>query len=83
MAKYLAIGLSHVINSFNPQAIIIGGGLSNFFEQYVDDMLCYLSDYALPYALKHVEILQAELKNEAGLVGAAAMIFQAENHHYK
>jgi len=78
MSRYLALGLSHVINTFNPEAIIIGGGLSYFFDLYIDNVIYYLEDYALPYAFKNVEILRAELKNEAGWVGAAAMVFQSE-----
>ena len=56
--------LNHVENTFNPDLIIIGGGVSKKMEN-----LRYL-DYTNP-------IKAAELKNNAGIIGAA--IFAKKN----
>ena len=72
--KHLASGLASIINIFQPEILSLGGGVSNE-GQYLLDMLVpavrqqtYGGDIVKP-----TEIKIAQLKNDAGLIGAACL----------
>ena len=71
----LAIGISNLINIFEPEAIGIGGSFV-FFE---DILLDRLKDYIISNNLlfnprKDIKIETAILENNAGIVGASIII---------
>ncbi len=72
---YLGIGLTNILNSFNPDVIILGGGLSN-------------SDLMIKTAVKEMKlrafkrtrntkILKAKFRNNAGIIGAGLIVFKS------
>lgn len=70
---YLAEGIANLVNIFRPQAVMLGGGVSNEGEallvplkEAVDRLIYVNSDYA------PLEILRAKLGNDAGIYGAYA-----------
>lgn len=76
--EYLAAGLSTLITIFRPQAIIIGGGISNQGE----DLLSPLREKIIQntFAAKQIgipELLCAKLGNDAGIIGAAMLCQRA------
>ena len=72
--KYLAAGITNMINIFQPEIISIGGGVSNEGQSLIDALLpiIYKEHYGSEF-LNHVKIKIAELGNDAGLIGAAMM----------
>lgn len=62
---YLAAGLITLINIFDPEAILISGGLSNEGDNLINPLLERLAPF------KSVRI--ASLKNDAGIIGAASL----------
>lgn len=74
--EYLACGLANIVNTFQPEILCIGGGISNERETLLAPVRAILDreDYArsLP---KRVKLVRAELGNDAGLYGAAALCF--------
>ncbi len=72
--KYLGEGLLNFCNIFRPQVIVLGGGISNQKEYLKDKLEKYLEarNYGLKNAPK-VEILIANFKNDAGIIGAATL----------
>ena len=73
--KYVGVGLVNLINAIYPQTVIIGGGISAVGEtilgpirEYIGDNF-FASDKSLMPAVK-----RAELGNDAGIIGAAALI---------
>ena len=62
---HLAAGLNNLIKIFDPQTILISGGLSN----EGDDLLIPLKKRLEPFT----SIKIAELKNDAGIIGASAL----------
>ena len=76
--KYLATGLTDLINIFQPQVISLGGGVSNEGQSLIDALLplvraeqyggAFLNDDEL------TEIRIAKLGNDAGIIGAAALV---------
>jgi len=78
-----AIGIGSLINIFNPDMFIIGGGISKAGKIYIDGIKSNIDYYTLPNARKAVEIVPAEIGYEAGLVGAAALVFEEVNKYSK
>ena len=69
---YLASGIASLINIFQPEVFIIGGGVSNE-KQFLLDLLLPLidaEDFA-KNAKKRTRIVTATCGNDAGIIGAA------------
>jgi glucokinase len=73
-AEYTGIAVANLINVFNPEVVVIGGGL---MEQLEDDMLAIIietaQDYAMPGTTKGVEIIASKLSDDAGITGGAVL----------
>lgn len=73
--KYLSEGLMNFMNIFRPDAFIIGGGVSAQGKYLTDKIVAYCKKYH--YGYKHAyksDILTATLGNDAGIIGAAALV---------
>jgi glucokinase len=73
MAHYLAIGIANLVNIFNPELVIIGGGLSNMRELLLDPIRDQYKKYAMSLSARSVKIVRAKLGTKAGVMGAAAL----------
>ncbi len=70
----LSIGIINIANIFRPQAIIIGGGISNEGEKLLNPLKDKLKENIFAKDLgPQVDLLLASLKNDAGFLGAAAL----------
>jgi glucokinase len=73
-ARYLGVGLVSLMHLYSPQKIVIGGGLSNAFDQLRPGIGAYIKDNAFS-ELKNTPIVTAALHGNSGLIGAAALVF--------
>ena len=71
--KYLGLALSNVAHVMDPEAFVIGGGVSAAGQIILDVVEKYYNEYAM-YALKNREFRLAELGNDAGIYGAVRMV---------
>lgn len=73
--KYLGEGIMNFCNIFRPEAIILGGGISNQKDYLKNLVVDYISkrNYGFKRSQK-VEILIAKLGSEAGIIGAAHLL---------
>ncbi|MBR6400799.1 MAG: ROK family protein [Firmicutes bacterium] len=69
---YVAIGLVNLVNIFEPEAIIIGGGICARGSKLVDPIIEILNTRVYGGKLK-TKIAIATLGNDAGIVGAAML----------
>lgn len=77
--KYLGEGMLNFANIFRPQAIILGGGVCAQGNYLIDKLKDYCKSRNYGFAgMPRFDILVAQLGNDAGIIGAAALIF-AEN----
>lgn len=60
----------------NPEKILIGGGVSQAGESFINQIRAHFEDYALPRVKANCEIEQAILGNDAGIIGAAFCVKQ-------
>ncbi len=73
---YLGHGVASFINTFAPQKVVIGGGISEAGQFYIDMIKESAIGYAMPACAKYTEIVGASLGNRAGCLGAASLIFR-------
>lgn len=74
--KYVGEGLLNFCNIFRPQAIVLGGGISNQGEYLRVRVEEYLAQNNYGYhECPKVDVLLAKLKNDAGIIGAATLAF--------
>ena len=74
-AKYLGIGLANLVNIFNPELIVIGGGLSKMGDMLLKPARKVLKERAFKLPVDTVRVVRARLGNNAGIIGAAAYVF--------
>ncbi len=73
-AEYTGIAVANLINVFNPEVIVIGGGVIAALE---DEMMAIIvetaKDYAFPGSFKGITIIPTKLGDDAGIFGAAVL----------
>lgn len=72
--KYLAEGTANIINIFQPECLLVGGGLSRSEDLLIPDLQRMTAD--LVYTRnsdKPTRIAAASLYNDAGIIGAALL----------
>jgi glucokinase len=74
-ARYLALTSGNLINVFNPEKVILGGGLIES-GLILNEVRKLVKKYALPMFLKEVSIEESALKNNAGAIGAALLAME-------
>ncbi|MFA4843803.1 MAG: ROK family protein [Candidatus Margulisiibacteriota bacterium] len=72
-AHYLAIGFANLVNVFNPELIVVGGGVSKMRELLFTPIREEFKKYALTLPAKNVKIVRAKLGDEVGVLGAIAL----------
>jgi glucokinase len=72
--KYVAEGLISLVNIFRPDCILIGGGVSNEGSYLMKKIERRVSRYSYGGSRNYkVPVKKAELQNDAGILGAAAL----------
>lgn len=72
----LGIGLTSLIYVLTPEAIVIGGGVSASAEFFFPAALAEIEQRVLEISRTGLQLLVAELGNQAGMVGAAKLAWQ-------
>ena len=74
VTRYLGIGVGSIVNFLNPDMIVLGGGVVEALDDtFIDNIRSYAEKYALPDTLSGVQIVRAELGDNSGILGAAAL----------
>jgi glucokinase len=71
--RILGSVLATLVNALNPEMIIIGGGVSNAGELILGPARSEMMKLAYTIPADVVELVKAELGNDAGLVGSASL----------
>lgn len=70
-ARHLAAGMVGVVNTFNPDVLVLGGGVIEHAPFYVDRVRDHVRARALDAGVRNLHITSAELGGNAGALGAA------------
>ena len=70
---YLSVGMASLVNLFNPELIVIGGGLTNLGDGLFGPVRRAIERRAFPAAARAVKVVPAELGGDVGVLGAVAV----------
>jgi glucokinase len=76
MGRRLGAGLASLVNVFDPEAIVIGGGFGDALDLLLGPALETMRRDALPPGRDRVRVLPAELGEDAGMVGAGLIAYE-------
>jgi glucokinase len=71
VGRWLGIGLASLVNIFNPEVVVIGGGVVGAGELLLAPARAELARRALPPSRDEVRVVGAHFGIEAGMIGAA------------
>jgi len=77
IGRHLGAGIGSLVNIFNPELVVIGGGFAAAGDFVLDPAREVLRREALAGAGYRVRIVRAELGTAAGLIGAGLVAFDA------
>jgi len=72
---YLGIAMANVINIFNPEMIVIGGGAAAAWDLFIEHARAEVARRAFPVPAARCQIVRAECGDDAGLLVAAWLEF--------
>lgn len=75
---YLGIAMANLINIFNPEMIVIGGGAAAAWDMFAQHARAEVMKRAFPVPAQRCQIVRAECGGDAGLIGAAWLVFGRE-----
>ena len=77
IGRHLGAGIGSLVNIFNPQLVVIGGGFAAAGDFVLDPAREIVAREGLAGAGERVRIVRAELGTAAGLIGAGLVAFDA------
>lgn len=70
----LYIGLSNIINLFEPEIISIGGSFVYYEDIFLEKLQNKLNENAVRFGESSTKIVMAQYKNDAGIIGGANIV---------
>jgi glucokinase len=80
IGRKLGVGLSSIVNIFNPEVVVVGGGALASGDLLLDPAREELRRRSLPPGREQVRVVAAEFGAEAGMLGAAVFAFDELGH---
>jgi glucokinase len=74
--RYFGMSLANIIEALNPEVIVIGGGLARIGPVLLDPCFQAMRENIHPVLIGVTRIVQAQLGDNAGLLGAAALVWE-------
>jgi glucokinase len=81
-ANFLGYGLASIMNFYNPEAIILGGGVIEAIDLLFDRAVARARVIALSAPAQKTKILKAKLGDFSGVVGAACLGAQTTGYTF-
>ena len=70
---YLGLGIYNIFQALNPPLIVLGGGLTNWGDFYLNKIKSTFYDLARDMIYDPIEIAVSKIIGDAGVIGAAAL----------
>ena len=74
----LGIGMASLVNILNVEMIVIGGGVSQAWEMFIDKAIAELKRRALRAPAERVKVLKSVLGDDEGIIGASYLALNAK-----
>lgn len=78
-AEFMGLGLASIMNFYNPERIILGGGVVEALDLYTNKAVQQAKLSSLKGPGKKTEFIRAALGDYAGVIGAATMVVNGRN----
>ena len=78
LGVYLGIAMANLVNIFNPEMIVVGGGAAAAWDMFAQHARAEVMKRASPVPAQRCKIVRAECGGDAGLIGAAWLVFGRE-----
>ena len=75
--KYISAALVGLVHTFNPEMVILGGGVSRQKELFVDKVRDKVLNGVMDNFAQDLRVEAAELGNDAGIIGAVKFVIDA------
>lgn len=72
-SEALGVGVANCVNIFNPETVVLGGGVTQVGALLFETVRAVVNRFALPALSRGVRIVPSALQDDAGLVGAAVL----------
>jgi glucokinase len=76
IGSFMGVGVGSFINVFAPEVVAIGGQIAKTGDVLMDSIRASARNVAIPSLMQDCKIVAAELLDDAGIKGAAALAFQ-------
>jgi glucokinase len=80
MGRFLGLGLVNLIHLFNPEKIVIGGGVSRAWDSFIKATMEVVMERAMEGSRECMKIVQAKCGDDAGVLGAAYVSLKSIGH---
>ena len=77
-ATYLSAGIVTAIHAYDPDVVVLGGGVMHSFAPFLPDVQAYVDAHAWTVPRGRVRVVPAALGDAAALIGVAALTQQAD-----
>ncbi|MBU0502883.1 MAG: ROK family transcriptional regulator [Candidatus Omnitrophota bacterium] len=75
-AKRLGIKIASLVNMLNPQIVVIGGGLEDAGEDFLNKVTLSVKDWSFREVTEDLKIVYSQLRENAVALGAAGLVMQ-------
>ena len=75
--RLLGVGVANMVSLFDPEVVIIGGGMAGAADLYFDSLRDAMLKGAQPLAAREVRLAVSKLGNGANLLGCARLAWQS------
>lgn len=75
-AFYLGVGVTNILHLYNPEIVVIGGGVSKIGDMLFDTLREVVKQRAMPAFWEDVPIVPTALGGDIGLYGSIALVLQ-------
>ena len=75
IGRWLGVGLANLANLFNPERIVIGGGVANAWRWFYPTLITTLRAQAMDVPGRTVRVVRAQLGDRAGMLGASVLVW--------
>jgi glucokinase len=78
-AEWLGIGMASMVNTFNPEMIVLGGGLiEKLGSRFTDIATATMHSRAMPRLAAGVAVVEAACGDDAAVIGASDQARRAQ-----
>jgi glucokinase len=75
--RLLGFGIANMVSLFDPEVVIIGGGMARAADLYLEPLRRAMLERAQPLAVRKVKLAVSKLRDRANLLGCARLAWES------